>query len=99
MSLTVQQLAEAFATRTPAKSRTVRVQVDYDDDIVDYFLHDNLIAQRFAGGRLIFYWCGWYTPTTANHMKHIADACGMRRPMGYAAARDAGITTFQGEPR
>lgn len=61
---------------------------------VTYQLHGHTIARkRIAAGDIEFNWCGYHTPTTANHLNKIRRE--MNLPIvSYAVARDAGATTF-----
>lgn len=61
-------------------------------DGTTYWLHGNPIARKIDGGSVIISWCGWYTPTTANHLNAIARAYGTGNRFSYAYARDKGVT-------
>lgn len=89
--MNTKQLAAAFAANKPAKAGNVRVgPTDFG---FGYWLHGHLIAERINQS-LSLNWCGWYTGTTARHMKAAAAAVGASLPISYAAARDASITSF-----
>lgn len=81
---TIQQVAEAFAARKPAKAGNA-----YTDGRT-YYLHGHPIARHSDDGTepATFDWCGWHTPTTANHLNHIIAALGIRRRVSWAQARD-----------
>ena len=59
-----------------------------------YLLHGHRIAERHAHG-ITFYWCDWYTVTTANHINHILIAMDAKFRVSYATDRDLGINTFE----
>ena len=87
---TIATVAKAFVKGQPAKCHNAVT------DGSTYRLHGHTIARRADGGTepASFDWCGWYTPTTANHMNHIIKALGIPSRVSYAKARDAGIRTF-----
>lgn len=85
--MTITELAAAFAAGTPGKCHNACVRVDRDGG-VQYLLHGHVIASRCPLGTTTFYWCGWYTPTTANHLRHLSKATGIAFPASYAHARD-----------
>lgn len=92
---TVSQVAKAFADGKSANCGNAKT------DGASYYLHGNKIASKIASktadGRVQLNWCGWYTPTMANHLNNIRNALGCTGPgsrVGYASARDAGVTTF-----
>lgn len=58
-----------------------------------YMLHGHIIAER-VDHSIRFYWCGWYTVTTANHMNTILKEIGAKFRVSYAHDRDLGIKTF-----
>lgn len=81
---TITQTAHAFAARKPARCHNA-----YTDGTV-YRLHGHKIAEWRMGRTLRLDWCGWHTPTAANHLNEILAACGYQgRRVGYASARDA----------
>ncbi len=92
---TIEQVAIAFATGKPAQCHNART------DGMNYWLHGHRIAtfedvedlpkeSSYQGFRLAsFDWCGWHTPTTANHLNHIAESLDSRYSrFSYAQARD-----------
>lgn len=85
---TIKDVAQAFAAGKPAKCHNA-----YSDGTC-YFLHGHLIAYRYTDGGVKGYWCGWYTNTPANHLKHIGQALGRYGYTGRAQARDEGIQEF-----
>ena len=85
------QLAHAFNRGFVAKYASARTGPT--DHGFGYWLHGHLIAERI-GQSLNLNWCGWYTGTTARHMKAVADAVGARVRISYAADRDANVTSF-----
>ena len=92
---TVQQVAEAFVGSKVARCGNATT------DGVTYRLHGNIIAIDTPEG-ILFNWCGWYTPTTANHMNEILRAmyAGGGKSwtkVSYSAARTSGQTTFNVE--
>lgn len=88
---TINQVAAAFLAGTPAKCGNAKT------DGKAYLLHGHTIAIRGddgnAPGNVTAFWCGYYTPTTANHLNHIAKALGAKR-VSYATARNAGVSSF-----
>lgn len=83
--MNIAQVAQAFASKKAGKSHNSHT------DGVTYFLHGHPIATHESAERVYFNWCGWFTPTTANHLNHIKaalNAPGQR--FGYASARDSG---------
>lgn len=87
--MTVEKTARAFAAR---KSATCHNAVT---DGTAYRLHGHAIAQWAGPRTLRLDWCGWHTPTTANHLNEILSACGYQgRRVGYASARDEGQGAF-----
>lgn len=85
---TINQVANAFAAGHAAKCGNAVT------DGGNYWLHGNRIAQ-FNGGRtgVTIDWCGYYTPTTANHINRVLDACGINVRVSYAKARDNQVQT------
>lgn len=84
---TIRQVAEAFVAGEVAQCHNATT------DGVEYRLHGHRIAQHYGdgalGGRGVeFNWCGWHTPTTANHINNILDAMHTGKRVSYAAARD-----------
>lgn len=61
---------------------------------LEYFLHDNCIAYKKVGC-VVFDWCGWYGPATANHMNSILQALGLPDKVSYAQHRDSHIESFK----
>ena len=93
--MTIQSVAQAFANGKPAHCHNAHT------DGRSYWLHGHRIAtfedvpdlpkeSCHQGMSLAsFDWCGWFTPTTANHLNHIAEALDSRdRRFSYALARD-----------
>lgn len=58
-----------------------------------YWLHGHRIAERHAAS-VTFYWCGWYTVTTANHINKILKEMNADFRVSYSKDRDLGIVTF-----
>lgn len=58
-----------------------------------YLLHGHRIAERHTTS-VTFYWCGWYTMTTANHINHILRQMNAEFRVSFTRDRDIGITTF-----
>jgi hypothetical protein len=58
-----------------------------------YLLHGHAIAVKTDGG-VVFYWHGYYTRTTANHMNEILRALDASFRVSYANARDNKDTHF-----
>lgn len=85
---TVADVARAFARGEKARCHNARTNGN------EYFLHGHRIAWREPDGAVMGDWCGWHTPTTANHLRHIRDAIGSRASTSYAIARDDGIRAF-----
>lgn len=82
----IEDVAMAFIAGKPGKSHNATT------DGTEYRLHGHRIAWK-ANGFILGDWCGYHTRTTADHLKHIAKACG-GRVSGYAAARDADVGQF-----
>ena len=93
---TIAQLATEFAKGNGRKLSHPSVELRYPlGDAVEYRLHGNVIARLYTDtGRVDGDWCGWYTPTTANHLNHILKAFKIDRRVSYAQARDAGVGVF-----
>jgi hypothetical protein len=86
---TITQTARAFAARKSAACHNAT------SDGATYRLHGHAIAQWTGPRTLRLDWCGWHTPTTANHLNKVLSACGYRgRRVGYASARDEGQGAF-----
>jgi hypothetical protein len=89
---TIDQVAKAFAEGNAAKGPNAST------DGREYRLHGNLIALKGDDGNVLgnttFYWCGWYGPTTANHLNKIIKALGGNKRVSYAQARDHGVGSF-----
>lgn len=85
--MTIDQVAEAFIKGQRAQSHNSKT------DGQTYWLHDNNIARKGAGGSVIINWCGWYTPTTANHLNSIAKAYGVNHKFSRKLAQDNNIST------
>ena len=84
--MTKNELARAFAKGVPGKCHNATT------DGQTYFLHGHPIVVK-SGRRVVFYWCGFYTRTTASHMNEVLKVLGVRfAHMSYAAARDAKAT-------
>lgn len=88
---TVKHVAAAFVAGDTAKCHNA-----YTDGWT-YWLHGHPIAKRYDRGdypfNLTLNWCGWYTPTTTNHLNAIAKAVGARG-VSYSQARAAGVKHF-----
>lgn len=94
----IQQAAEAFVAGHAAMTHNSRT------DGLTYTLHNTVIARRLPSGAVKFNWGGWYTPTTANHLRAIRDALGSGYeytglpgafdPFSRATARDNGLNEF-----
>lgn len=85
---TVKQVAEAFAAGKSAKCHNA------ETDGHSYWLHGNRIAIKSTNG-VVFNWCNWYGPATANHLNKITAALGSNTRVSYAKARDNNVTEFQ----
>jgi len=95
MSHTVAQMAAEFVNGNRKLSHP-SVEIRYPlGSGTEYLLHGNRICRKGdAGNALHFDWCGWYTPTTANHMNAILRAAGKDIRVSYSQARKAGVTQF-----
>ena len=85
--MTKDELARAFVARKPGKCHNASTGGDV------YTLHKSPIAVH-EGNAVVFFWHGYYTPTTASHMNAILKALGASFRVSYAQARDTGATTF-----
>ncbi len=85
---TVKQVAEAFAAGNSATCGNAKT------DGCTCELHGNRIAAHHVVGKVLFNWCGWYTPTTANHMNEILRAMGAQIRVSASQAKKSGQTTF-----
>lgn len=70
---TIRQVAAAFIEGRAASCHNAKT------DGSTYWLHGHAIA---------FDWCGWHTPTTANHMNAILALLPHSMRVSYAEARD-----------
>lgn len=85
MSSSIEQAAQAFA-----KGLSARTSNSHTDG-TKYVLHRSVIARKLSHGDqhvVRFDWCGYHTPTTANHMNAILRAIGSDPRVSYAQARD-----------
>ena len=89
---TVAQMAQEFSKGNGKKLSHRSVVLRYPLGAPnEYLLHNNIIAQFDPNNRsLSLHWCGWYSPTTANHMNAILRAFGIAQSVSYAQARDSG---------
>lgn len=96
MSNTVKQMAEEFVKGDGRKLAHRAVELRYPlGSPNEYRLHGNVIARLLpADGSIEFNWCGWYTPTTANHMNAILRAGGRSIRVSYARYRAADVRFF-----
>lgn len=85
--MTKDELARAFVARKPGKCHNASTGGDV------YTLHQSPIAVHEKDS-VVFFWHGYYTPTTASHMNAILKALGVSFRVSYAQARDTGATTF-----
>lgn len=85
--MTKDELARAFVARKPGKCHNASTGGDV------YTLHQSPIAVHEKDS-VVFFWHGYYTPTTAAHMNAILKALGASFRVSYAQARDTGATTF-----
>lgn len=83
--MTIEQVAKAFVAGNIAKCHNANT------DGEKYWLHGNCIAEKTKAG-IRLNWCGWYTPTTANHMKKIAREYGYFIHFNAADARKQCLT-------
>jgi hypothetical protein len=83
----IQRVATAFINGKPASSHNSKT------DGNKYWLHGNLIAEKGINGSVIINWCGWYTPTTTNHLNHIAKAYNWGKTFSRKIAKDNNIST------
>lgn len=88
----VADIAKAFVEGRAATCGNART----DGEV--YYLHGHPIVTKLEKGGMSFDWCGWHTPTTANHMNKIMQALGDRtfglHRVSYAQSRDAKIERF-----
>jgi hypothetical protein len=84
---TVEGLAYAFVAGKPGKCHNA------DTDGQRYRLHASDIVTKTDGGDYVFDWCGWYTPTTANHINAVLRALGEPQH-SRSSDEKAGVTTF-----
>lgn len=95
MSNTVKQMAAEFVKGNGRKLAHRSVELCYPlGSPNEYRLHGNVIARLGEGDNIELDWCGWYGPTTANHMNAILAAQGIPNRVGYAAARKANQGRF-----
>ena len=88
--MNVQQLAKAFVEGCPGKCHNAEV-FQADTGLWCYQLHESIIAVGYHDGSFLGNWCGWHTPTTANHLNHIRNelgVVGVGSRLSYAWARD-----------
>lgn len=85
--MTIKKCAKAFVAGRKASCHNATT------DGKQYLLHGHRIAERHAQS-VTFYWCGWYTVTTANHINHILKEIGADFRVSYARDRELGIQTF-----
>lgn len=83
--MTIKKTAKAFANHQAFKCHNATT------DGQTYRLHGHAIAE-WSNGSVIINWCGWYTPTTANHLNAILEALGRTYRVSYAQARNEGQT-------
>lgn len=95
MSNTVDTMAREFVSGNRKLSHP-SVEIRYPlGSGTEYLLHGNRICRKGdAGNALHFDWCGWYTPTTANHINAILKAAGREIRVSYAQARKAKTREF-----
>lgn len=86
-NMSIERVAKAFMQGKPATSHNSKT------DGSSYWLHGNKIAQKGIEGSVIINWCGWYTPTTANHLNHIAKAYNWDKRFSRKIAQDNNIST------
>jgi len=77
---TIRDVALDFASGRSSKCHNAST------DGMRYTLHRSIIA-KWACEDLVIDWCGWYTPTTANHINAILDACLIGQHVSYADAK------------
>ena len=85
--MSIQRVAQAFMQGKPATSHNSKT------DGSSYWLHGNKIAEKGIGGSVIIHWCGWYTPTTANHLNHISKVYSCNRRFSAKMAKDSNTST------
>lgn len=81
---TIQQVAEAFAKGLTAKSH------NSSTNGTAYYLHGHRIAEKVDAHHVRFDWCGWYTPTTANHMNYLLRAIGSQIKVSWSQRHESG---------
>jgi hypothetical protein len=77
----IKSTAHAFVNQKKAKCHNATT------DGRTYKLHGHAIAE-WVDGSVIINWCGWYTPTTANHLNKILRELGKDYRVSYAQARE-----------
>ena len=84
---TIKEVASAFAHGRSARCHNAHT------DGQTYTLHRTVIARKLPDGKIRFTFGGYFTPTTANHLKHVLLALNRRFVVwpSYAAARDGRI--------
>lgn len=86
--MTILALAQRFVNGA-TKGNVHNARIDGNE----YKLHGHVICKRIEGS-LAFNWCGWYTPTTANHMNQLLLAAGANQRVSYSQACKADISSF-----
>jgi hypothetical protein len=91
--MNVRELAKAFVEGRAGRCHNAEVYLDPHPikPVWRYKLHRSIIASRYPDGEVLGDWCGWHTPTTANHLNHIRNALGVvgaGSRLSYAWARD-----------
>lgn len=96
MSNTVATMAREFVKMNGRKLSHRSVELRYPmGGPVEYRLYGNVIATiTHRGAPITFNWCGWYGPTTANHINNILRAAGKACRVSYAQARKDGQSIF-----
>ena len=85
----IKQTAQAFAWGNSAECHNATT------DGTEYRLHGNRIAWKDSDGIVWGSFCGWYGPTTLNHLKHVAEACGAPGGFGYSKKNRPECDPFQ----
>lgn len=80
---TVEDVARAFAAGKSAKCGNANTNG------TTYYLHGNAIASKDAKG-VRYSWCGYYGPTTTNHLNEISRAINSNFSFSYRMFRDFG---------
>lgn len=89
VNMTVEQVAKAFALGQKAKCHNA------ETDGFSYWLHGNLISWKTQDKKsIVFDWCSWYGPATANHLNKLAVAVGSTYRVSYANARLHNVKQF-----